>query len=182
MDSPKLTVTKLDAARRQLGVAIRLWFADDDPVAIHTLAAAAHEIVHTLFRLRGFHGLMFDSKLVKNEYRSDWAKLIKRPASFFKHAQRDPDSEFEFDPRANWALLLAAAHGVSRMGYEPRMEELALAYWFRIHQPDWFPETPSGNGAPVDPFEKVRTVKKGEFLEGFEFCWRRGDFSASSVK
>jgi hypothetical protein len=37
----KIVVTKLDAARRQLKTAIRHGFEDGDPVAIHTLIAAA---------------------------------------------------------------------------------------------------------------------------------------------
>ena len=32
-----IVVTKLDAARRQLRTAIRLWFQEADPVSIHTL-------------------------------------------------------------------------------------------------------------------------------------------------
>jgi hypothetical protein len=42
MSAPtELHISKLDAAKRQLEVAIRLYFAWGDPVAIHTLAAAA---------------------------------------------------------------------------------------------------------------------------------------------
>ena len=68
---PKLKIDKLDAARRQLRTAIRLWFNNGDPVAIHTLVSAAHEAVHTLFRRAGFRGLMFDAPHIKEEYRSD---------------------------------------------------------------------------------------------------------------
>ncbi|HEV2335198.1 MAG TPA: hypothetical protein VGS13_06865 [Stellaceae bacterium] len=86
-------ITKLDAAKRQLRTAIKLWFTGEDPVSVHTLAAAAHEIVHTLFRRRGLSGLLFDSPLIKEECRSMWAKRMKAVATFFKHAQRDPDGE-----------------------------------------------------------------------------------------
>lgn len=34
-----IIVTKIDAARRQLEVAVLLYFNDRDPLAIHTLAA-----------------------------------------------------------------------------------------------------------------------------------------------
>jgi hypothetical protein len=40
----KLKISKLDAAKRQLEVAIRLYFYFGDPVAIHTLTAAAYNI------------------------------------------------------------------------------------------------------------------------------------------
>jgi len=50
---PTLHINKLDAAKRQLRAAIRLWFDDGDPVAIHTLAHASHEIIHSLFKKKG---------------------------------------------------------------------------------------------------------------------------------
>jgi len=40
----KMTVTKLDAAKRQLCSAVRMFFADDDAIAIYTIANAALEI------------------------------------------------------------------------------------------------------------------------------------------
>ncbi|SOZ17206.1 hypothetical protein CBM2598_U10266 [Cupriavidus taiwanensis] len=48
-----LSVTKLDAARRQLVTAIRLFFKGDDPVSILTLAANAWEIIDTLCNRQG---------------------------------------------------------------------------------------------------------------------------------
>jgi hypothetical protein len=49
----KLSITKLDAARRQLETAITLWFHDADPVSVHTLAMAAHGILRALNKKRG---------------------------------------------------------------------------------------------------------------------------------
>ena len=43
-----LYVTKLAAARRQLLEAIRMFFAEQDELAIHTVAAAAHRIIADL--------------------------------------------------------------------------------------------------------------------------------------
>jgi hypothetical protein len=65
----KITITKLDAARRQLGIAISLWFQDGDEVAIHTLACAAHQIIHDINRHRGGRDLLFDSLVFRDEYR-----------------------------------------------------------------------------------------------------------------
>jgi hypothetical protein len=53
MDDTKIVVTKLDAARRQLKTAIKLWFEDGDPVAIHTLIVAAYEIIDILAGAKG---------------------------------------------------------------------------------------------------------------------------------
>jgi hypothetical protein len=108
----KINVTKLDAAKRQLRTAITLWFMEEDPVSVHTLIAAAHELTHSLFRKRGFSGLLYDNKLIKEEYRAELAKRLKGFAAFFKHAQRDPDAEIEFDPTLNEGLLVFVTVGI----------------------------------------------------------------------
>ena len=41
----KLRISKIEAARRQLDSAIELWFLDKDEVSVHTLAAAAYQLV-----------------------------------------------------------------------------------------------------------------------------------------
>lgn len=46
-------VSKLDAAKRQLGTAIRLYFSDGDPVSIHTLTAAAYNILRDVTKQKG---------------------------------------------------------------------------------------------------------------------------------
>lgn len=66
-EEEKLTITKLDAARRQLHTAIVLWFNDGDPISTHTLASAAYEVVHVLLTLAGHQSLLFDSDLVINQ-------------------------------------------------------------------------------------------------------------------
>ncbi len=43
-----IQLNKLDTARRQLSVAIRLLLDNDDPVAVHTLVGAASTIISDL--------------------------------------------------------------------------------------------------------------------------------------
>jgi hypothetical protein len=57
IDDTKIVITKLEAGRRQLRTAIRFWFEDGDPVAIHTLVAATYEILDTLAK-RPHFGIM----------------------------------------------------------------------------------------------------------------------------
>jgi hypothetical protein len=86
----KITVTKIDAAKRQLRTAIRLWFEDGDPVSIHALAFAAYEIAHVVSkkRNRARRELIFDTLMVKDGYRADWDKNIKKHANFFQTRQK----------------------------------------------------------------------------------------------
>ncbi|MDY6950236.1 MAG: hypothetical protein SWE60_01880 [Thermodesulfobacteriota bacterium] len=53
MMGAQLHVTKLAAARRQLRTAIRMFFAGEDELAIHTVASAAHRIIADLKKERG---------------------------------------------------------------------------------------------------------------------------------
>jgi hypothetical protein len=47
------TISKLEAANRQLCTAIRMFFSDDNAVAVHTLACAAREIYEKHCRKSG---------------------------------------------------------------------------------------------------------------------------------
>lgn len=49
----KIHVTKLAAAQRQLGAAIRMFFAGEDELAVHTVASAAYRILTDLKSERG---------------------------------------------------------------------------------------------------------------------------------
>ena len=46
-------VSKLDAAKWQLETAIRLYFSDSDPVSIHTVTAAAYNILRDVTKQKG---------------------------------------------------------------------------------------------------------------------------------
>jgi len=60
-------VTKLGAAQRQLRAAIRLYFANEDELAIHTVASAAYRLISDLKAARGMNEAA-DSHLVSVFY------------------------------------------------------------------------------------------------------------------
>jgi hypothetical protein len=160
-------VTKLDAARRQLRAAILLWFLEEDPVSIHTLASAAHEITHTLFKREGLEGLLFDSPIVRYEARSDVPKKLKAAATFFKHAQRDPDETHEFNPSINPLLFVAVGNGLARMGEELGDVETAFYTWFGIFNPHLLTEDVYEKFFTVNQLEEIKSLKRTQFLEYF---------------
>jgi hypothetical protein len=167
-----LKVGKLDAAQRQLRTAITLWFTGGDPVSIHTLAFAAYEVLHTVSKKRNKYrrDLLFDTDLVKDEYRSQWNMRLKKEAHFFKHADRDPDGEIEFNPEVSWGFILYATLGRELCGVSPSEEESAFLWWFQIHEPKLLTE--EGRKAladlmPVEKLEYIRSIPKYEFLEAF---------------
>ena len=71
------TITKFDAMRRQLDAALTLWFANGDPVAIHTIVSASHEIIHRLFTAKGLKHLLLDTPMVKPQYRKLWEPVTR---------------------------------------------------------------------------------------------------------
>ena len=170
--SAKIEVTKLDAGKRQLRSAIRLWFYDGDPVSIHTLLSAAHEIIHRLYRNKGLENLVFDTDIIKDEYRGEWAKLLKQAPNFFKHANQDSDATLSFNPSVNDLLPMFLIQALCDMGEELDLPERAFVYWTRIHQPELFK---SGVRVPPDEaLKQLRGVDKKEFFKASELLWAQG--------
>lgn len=102
-----LTVSKLDAAKRQLETFIRLYFSSGDPVAMHTLAAAAFNVIRDLNKKRGgaptIQEKLFDN--VRPEHHKSLREKLAEAQNFFKHADRDHDATLEFNPE--FAKLIA---------------------------------------------------------------------------
>src|SRR5277367_6470637 len=117
-------VTKLEAAKRQLNVAIRLFFAREDSLAIHTLAAAAHGILLAIARKhnpeKAINSILNpENPRIVPEKRQEYADIVRAAQNFLKHGSRDPEQTFEFkhEPTAYHILdalmLLEAIEGVN---------------------------------------------------------------------
>ena len=90
----KTRISKLDAARRQLDISINLFFYDRDLVAIHTLAAAAFNVLADLLKQQGRSERTLRGKLlesVKKEHQVTVLRKVREAENFFKHADRDPE-------------------------------------------------------------------------------------------
>lgn len=107
-NSPKLTVTKLEAAQRQLTTAIDLFLDGKDPVSIRTLAGAAHEILRTLLKRSGGRSTIAENPLQSVDMQKWVLAAMKRTQNFFKHADKDPHAKFEFRPALTEGLLCDA--------------------------------------------------------------------------
>lgn len=170
MDGPTISLSKLDAACRQLRTAITLWFDEGDPVSIHTLAFAAYEIFHTVSSHLdpNRRDLLFDSDWIKDEHRREWNKLIRREANFFKHGDRDPEGSIDFNPNLSESFLLFATYA-RRLCLKPQSEEENLfAWWIQINRPDMLTEEGRkfvADRIAADSIDEIRTLNKREFRE-----------------
>jgi hypothetical protein len=170
--SPEIKVTKLDAAQRQLRTALRVWFEDGDPVSIHTLLAAAHEIIHRLYRSKGLVNLVFDSDLIRDEYRGPFSKLIKQAPNFFTHALYDSNAMISFNPEVNDLLPLFLIQALRDMGESLGMEERAYTFWMSLNKPDLFRSNRSVFSA--EAAEKLIGTEKKEFFDACQLLWDHG--------
>jgi hypothetical protein len=134
----KTTVPKLNAARRQLDTAIEMWFTDKDVVSTHTLAAAAHQIIYDINKRERAGDLLFDSIVVREEYRKEFIDRLKRDMNFFKHADKDPDAVIEFVPITTVLYIIYSLAGLSKLGKNNNDIEQLFMLWLAIHHPSWF--------------------------------------------
>jgi hypothetical protein len=139
--------TKLEAARHQLDAAIELFFTAENPIAVHTLTAAAYNILKDLakreklefpFIKRGF----LDS-IPQQHRESVWA-FLSNPENFFKHADRDPDGVLEFDPQLTELLLLDACSYFKHSGAPAPRHFDAIKAWGGSLREDIDPASPLG--------------------------------------
>ena len=117
MTARTLKITKLDAARRQLELAIVLYFHKGDPVSIHTLTAAAYDVLRGVNLDKGGQPMIKDwvFEMIKPEHISEFRQTLGSAQNFFKHADRDPDATLEFVPQQTEFLLLDAAWTLHRL-------------------------------------------------------------------
>ena len=104
----ELPVTKLDAARRQVDIAVLLFFHDRDPVSTYTLTAAAYNILRDVNRKRGGRPMLYKEELLKR-YTGDMVNEVRRKINeaenFFKHADRDANATLMFRPATTDLML-----------------------------------------------------------------------------
>lgn len=173
MSDPEfLSITKLDAARRQLRTAIELWFTDGDAVSTHTLAYAAHEVIHDLHRAAGKGKLLLNSPVLIKEGREN-IQFLKSAARFFKHAQHDIVATLDFYPALTEIFLIASVVGLREMEERLNDAEAAMFVWTRIHHDDWFQSEGLSYRIPVERINQLKGVSKDEFFKSHQRIRRK---------
>lgn len=131
-------VSKLDAARRQLRTAIRLFFEDGDAVSIHTLNAAAEGLLRDLLAAGGRKSPLreVEEDWIKPEHWKDYLALTNAPRNFFKHADRNPNEVLEFRPEATAFSLLESMIMYRLLTGRMLREGHVFWAWFAVSHPD----------------------------------------------
>lgn len=126
------SITRLEAANHQLCAAIRMFFADDNAVAVHTLACAAREIYEA-------HCSKADptdsSGNVKESDRDRGDKglwdTLNEPRNLFERPGNDLADQIAFSDEMNDFLLFAASNDCSTLCAPNQPVEVQVyATWF----------------------------------------------------
>lgn len=133
----KVACTKAQAAVRQLDVAITLLFADYDPLAIRTLAAAAHGILADLVEKR-MPGGSWRSKVIANSglSKKDVLTILHSAQNYLKHAERDPDSDLSFDEEENDHVIFVATLECCELAHPLSNDMQAFQIWYLASYPE----------------------------------------------
>jgi hypothetical protein len=164
------TITKLNAACRQLDSAISMYFSETDPIVVHTLACAAHQIIHDINHHKKGPELLFDSVKFKDEFRGIAIQHFHKHYNFFKHTNKDPDpnGEIEFNPKCTEVFMLFAIKGLSHLGVPYSKKMMAFLLYFQILNPKMSELNELVHSSiQVDAVRSIRWVKRSEF---FDIC------------
>jgi hypothetical protein len=137
----KVTVTKLQAARRQLETALDLYFNEKDPVSIHALATAAYNVIRKVNRNKGgmpmlvkdTHAKQFAETTGKTE--KEIANILNEAENFFKHADSDPNGTLTFDDGEAELFLFDAIGKYGEITQEKVPIFAAFHWWFVSRHP-----------------------------------------------
>ncbi len=141
----EIKVNKPEAARRQIDVAIKLLFNNEDPIPIHTLAMAAFRIVRDLAKDNPDHHMdsMFN-KMIRPGMEKEFWSVMHRPANFFKHADLDADDILnDVKEEINDVILFLATLWYQELGYKFTPEMLSLVTWFTVLHPHFLQDNAS---------------------------------------
>ena len=161
---PAILVTKESVAVSQLETAVMLWFADGDPVSIHTLAAAANDCFHALCEERRKPSTMIRGWMQDGTRRKVKWKLV-RHQNFFKHGWRDIKREVTYPIGYGEYLMLD-----SILCYEILFDEVtplmrAFAARFLLARPWLFSEEATAFLLEGYRINEVAKLKRAEFLK-----------------
>jgi hypothetical protein len=153
-------VSNLEAADRQLCAAIRLFFADEDAVAVHTLASAAREIYEKHCGTAGIER-MLDHIQASNPSltQTEIMTVLNNARNFFKHPRNHSD-RVHFSDEMNDFVLLTACHDYIMLytGNQPA-EVQAYTIWFRAVNPQLHD---MGNALALADFPNLTTASRVE--------------------
>ncbi len=130
-----MDISKLDAAKRQLDTAVALYFRDGDVISMHTLAAAAHQVLMDLSKLEGIKSLVKETTLIREERKKEYILKVNEAENFFKHATTDRHKLLDFNPEVSEFLIFDAIGMYTQLTHEITEDYSIFKAWFFVKYP-----------------------------------------------
>lgn len=144
MSDPKVVeLTKLEAARRQINAAVRMYFGNEDPVAIHALAAAGAQIVTDLGAKKNMKlGMESGIHYIRPERQKEFRQMMREPQNHIKHADREGDEDkiLEYRPATIEFHIMFGATGYREYTGIDTPETRVFMIWLLANNPDLISE------------------------------------------
>ncbi len=161
-----------------------MFFNEEDPVSIHTLAEASSQVLCDIGNDFGVKSSIRESDLIRDDKKKEWRRILFKSRNFFKHADKDKNEVLEFKTDFNDFSLFDAV--VMYGGIKKKLvpETLAFTSWFMVRYPNIIRE--DTDLALMYSSAKARGVlpevkSKKSFSEAIELM-RRDEFGIKKVE
>jgi len=134
------TISKIDVTWHHLDTAITLWFQESDPISIHLLVSASHEIISDIIHYHGGRDPLFDNPYIKTGFKTVAKNHFRKHYNFFKHANRDPSGTIEFNSSAPEYLIVYSILGLEQLNIKHSLLRFAFFLYFGFHNPELMEE------------------------------------------
>lgn len=147
------SVSKIEAASRQLNAAIRLFFSCGDDIAVHTLAAAAANVFADIIENRTGASWRTRARDDSGLSMKEVVRVLHEEWNFFKHADRDPDAVLQFNEEFAADLMFMATLDCGDLA-STSCEMQAFQIWYMAASKIWVP-------SDHEPFSVARRTLPG---------------------
>jgi hypothetical protein len=160
-----ITLTKIDAAQRQLASAIRLTFMGEDPVAIHGLVASAHRIIRDICAQRGdVESYLQFTDWIKPGREGEFWRVHNASANFLKHAEKDAGQTHDLDVESADFMIMMATKWFKDLGNAISPEMSVFVNWWALCHPELMTDTVMSRfktAAIAEQFAKIELKLRG---------------------
>jgi len=126
-------ISKLEAAKRQLDAAIRMWFKNEDMLAIHTVSRAAFRVLFDITKEGDV------KKALDTHIKKVGAARFNEETNFLKHADQDPGAAID----ENFHVFTEAGIGMAIGLYKHHDQKLSpemvsFLVWTHFMRPKFY--------------------------------------------
>ena len=126
--------------------------------------------MHDINQKQGGRYLIYDSLVIKDEYRREANKFLKQAYNFFKHAGNDAYGTIEFKPHLTEFFMIFTSMGLEILGRQPDPIRSAFNIYYGLRNPHLLTEKGKPEWVdkiPEETRKKALNMPKSEFFESY---------------